>query len=78
MAGFTTERDLGTEGAPGVLGQFVGILGHAGVIADLFQNAREIADGDSFGQQILQDALHLADIQLRRDQLRDHGRMGLL
>ena len=31
-----------------------------------------------FGQQVLQDALHLADGELRRNQFVDHGGMRLL
>ena len=49
-----------------------------GVIADFFQDAGEVADGDAFGQQVLEDALHLADGELGRDQFVDDRRVGLL
>ena len=62
--------DLRAQRAAGVLGQFVRVLGHAGVIADLFQDAGQVADGDALGQEVLQDALHLADVQLARESIR--------
>ena len=67
--------DLHPECAPGVFGQFVGILGRERVVADLLQNAGQVADADALGEQILQDALHLADGELARDEFGNNGWM---
>ena len=67
--------DLRPERAPGVLGQFVGILGRQRVIADLLQNAGQAADADALGEEVLQDALHLTDGELAGDEFGNHGRV---
>ena len=70
--------DLGAERAPGVFGEFVRIFCGVGVVADFFQDAGEIANGNALGEQVLQDALHLADVELRGNQFGHHGRMRFL
>src|SRR6185436_12310970 len=42
------------------------------------EDADEIPDGDAYGEEILENALHLANVQLRGDQFVDDGGMGLL
>ena len=71
--------DLCAEGAAGMFGKFVGVLGESPRSRSPFPECpAEIADGNALGQQVLQNALHLADIQLRGNQFGHHRRMGLL
>ena len=79
-AGFILKRlgQLRAQSTAGVLGKLVGIFRVHRVVADFFENTREVADGNSLGQQVLQNALHLADAELRGDQFIHHGGVGLL
>ena len=70
--------DLRAESATGVFGEFVGILGEMRVIADFLEDAGEIANGDSLGEEVLEDTLNLADGELGRNQFVDDGGVGLL
>ena len=47
------------------------------MIADFFEDAGEVANGESLGQQVLEDALDVADIQLAGNQLVDDCRVRL-
>ena len=79
-AGFVLKwlGELRPERAAGMLGKFVGIFRERRVVAHLFQDAGEIADGNAFREQVLQNALHLAEAQLCRDQFIHHRRVRLL
>ena len=68
----------GPEPAAGAFGELIRVLGERGVVADLFQDACQVADGEALGQQVLEDALHLPDRELRRHQFVDERRMRLL
>src|SRR5438876_813057 len=70
--------ELRANGAPGVLGKFVRILGNAGVITDFLKDASQIANGDAFGEKVLKNPLHLADVQQIWNQFVHDGRVGLL
>ena len=70
MQGFAAVRDADVRGvwspnrgraesAAGMVREFVRILGEVVMVPDLFDNAREVPVGEAFGEQVLEDALHL-------------------
>lgn len=54
---------------PHHLGQEVGVLAVPGMVQQGFQNHFQVADGDLFFQQVLQDFLQLAERQYGGDEL---------
>src|SRR5688572_9753598 len=71
-------NDLRAEGATRVFGEFVRVLRNVRVIPDLLENAGEVTNGNPFGEQILQNALHLANGELCRNQFVHNRWMSLL
>src|SRR5580765_7599168 len=49
-------NDLRSERATGVFGEFIGVFGDERVIRDFLEDAREIPNGNSFSEQVLQYA----------------------
>ena len=60
--------DLRAQRAAGMFGKLVGVFGKRRMVTHLFEDAGQVADGDALGQQVLQNTLHLADVELRRHQ----------
>ena len=61
--------DLPGKGLPDVFGEQIRVLGDVGGICESFENGVEVADGNLFTQQVLDDLLHRAEQKLSRNQL---------
>src|SRR5688572_2955705 len=61
-----------------MFGKLVRAFSEMRVIADFLEDAGEIADGNPFGEEILQNALDLADSELRGNEFVHDGGVRLL
>jgi len=70
--------DLRNPKRPRMLGQLVGIFGHAGVIADLFQNPARLRMEIPSARRFCRMRCTWPTFNCAGIKFRDHSRMGLL